>query len=109
MALEKKRENGRWLFRVVGQEAWVERQDLPPGTYEADRRETIRNAVRANRRRRRHREQRTTKDDCEICLSEPRDAVLTPCFHRIGRRCAAQVNECPLCRQVILSVVVLTN
>jgi len=45
-------------------------------------------------------------EECCICLEKPRDAVLLGCGHRVCCfDCAQQIQECPVCRGQVQSVV----
>jgi len=117
--LEKNFSNGRWLYRVPGTEEWKTRNQLSPGAYEAHRRASNRACMRRQRERALARCQRDrgqqppasnpTEDLCSICYDEPRNVLLIPCCHRLGRSCTAEVDNCPFCREFVTTAILLVD
>jgi len=114
--LEKRFLNGRWLYRPSGSEDGKTRNQLPPGTYEAHRRAINRGCMRNRQARAQEQRQlqtlqqqqppaQPTDDLCAVCYDEPRNLLLVPCCHRLGRNCAAEIDNCPFCRQFITTAI----
>ena len=120
--LEKRFSNGRWLYRLPGTEEWKTRNRLPPGTYEAHRRASNRACMQRHRERalercRNERGQQPpvqpasgpTEDVCSVYYDEPRNVLLIPCCHRLGRTCTAEIDNCPFCREFVTTAILLVD
>ncbi|XP_065867614.1 probable E3 ubiquitin-protein ligase LOG2 [Euphorbia lathyris] len=95
LAVFDKKENDKYMVRVMKQILWVS------GTrYELQEIYGIGNSVEVES------DENDSGKECVICLSEPQDTTVLPCRHMcMCSSCAkvlrCQTNRCPICRQLI--------